>query len=133
MRTILPQALALLTAMALGTACAPTQKDLADQAALAEARPAGPPVDCVPLASIRSTHVRDDRTIDFEMRNGDVYRNTLPYECPSLGFDESFSYETSLTQLCAVDIITVLHRTGGIRRGASCGLGKFQPIETSAR
>ena len=128
MRTILTAAFALLV-----TACAPTAKDLADQTALADARPTGPPVDCLPLTSIGETHVRDGRTIDFELRNGNVYRNTLPHQCPGLGFDESFSYETSLSQLCSLDIITVLHRTGGIRRGASCGLGKFQPIETSAR
>jgi hypothetical protein len=109
----------------------PTPHQATNQAALAEARPVGEPVDCVQLISIDHTRVRDDRTIDFYMKGRDVYRNTLPYSCPGLGFEESFSYKTSLSRLCSVDIITVLHRDG--IRGASCGLGQFQPIELSAR
>jgi len=93
----------------------------------AKIKPAGPAVDCVQLRSIRNTRVRDDRTIDFYMNGGKVFRNTLPYACPGLGFEERFSYATSLSQLCSVDIITVL-RTPPTPQGASCGLGKFQPI-----
>jgi hypothetical protein len=34
-----------------------------------------------------------------------------------------------LSQLCSTDIITVLMMGGpGLMRGASCGLGKFQPV-----
>ncbi|NIJ07456.1 hypothetical protein FHS31_001052 [Sphingomonas vulcanisoli] len=91
--------------------------------------PAGKPVSCVPLANIRETHVRDDRTIDFVMTGKTSYRNTLPYACPELGFEKAFSYETSLSQLCSSDIITVFRNDGGgPRRGASCGLGPFQPV-----
>lgn len=90
----------------------------------------GKPVNCVHLRQIRTTDVRDDRTIDFHMLGGKIYRNTLPYSCPSLGFERRFLYKTSLSQLCSVDIITVLYSTGGgLDRGASCGLGKFQPME----
>jgi ethanolamine utilization protein EutP (predicted NTPase) len=63
------------------------------------------------------------------MLGGKIYRNTLPHSCPGLGFEEKFMYKTSLSQLCSVDIITVLHNAGGLNRGASCGLGKFQPME----
>ena len=89
---------------------------------------AGKPVDCVQLQSIRETQVRDDRTIDFIMNNRKVYRNTLPSSCPELGFEQSFSYKTSLSQLCSVDVITVLHHGAGLTRGATCGLGPFQPV-----
>ena len=92
-------------------------------------RPAGKAVNCVQLRQIDHTRVRDDRTIDFRMLGGKVYRNTLPHSCPGLGFEEKFMYKTSLSQLCSVDIITVLHNTGGLSRGASCGLGQFQPME----
>jgi hypothetical protein len=85
------------------------------------------------LQNIRETKVVDDRTIDFVMRGGDIYRNTLPNSCPQLGFERAFSYSTSISQLCSVDIITVLQQAGGIRRGASCGLGKFTPIEKPAK
>jgi len=97
-------------------------------ARIAAAQPAGPAQDCVDLNQIRSTEVLSDQVIDFHLRNGRVLRNTLPYACPNLGFEEGFSYNTSLSRLCSVDVITVLERAGGLRRGASCGLGKFQPV-----
>jgi hypothetical protein len=92
------------------------------------ATPTGPAVSCIPLSAIRASHVRSDRIIDFEMNGRNkVYRNTLPAACPNLGFQESFSYETSLSQLCSTDIITVLYSSPPMR-GASCGLGEFQPV-----
>ena len=95
------------------------------------ARPSGEPVTCVPIVQIRETRVRSDSVIDFVMRGNKVYRNTLPNRCPQLGFEEAFSYATSLSQLCNVDIITVIRRAGGGGggfTGASCGLGTFQPV-----
>jgi len=116
----------------LATACAnaggPPHVRPRNAERLASAQPAGPPVDCVDIIRIRNTRVLDDRTIDFEMTDGKVLRNTLPHQCPSLGFEESFSYSTSLSRLCSVDTITVLQQAGGIHRGASCGLGQFQPV-----
>ena len=94
----------------------------------------GDPADCIPIRSIQSTNVRDDRTIDFVMNGRKIYRNTLPYSCPSLGFEKRFSYRTSLSQICSVDTITVLWNAGpGLQPGASCGLGKFQPMEKTAK
>lgn len=96
--------------------------------------PKGEAADCIPIRAIRSTNVRDDRTIDFVMNGRKIYRNTLPQSCPSLGFEKRFSYTTSLSQLCSVDIITVLWNTGpGLQPGASCGLGKFQPMEKATK
>jgi hypothetical protein len=106
-----------------------------DRNAVPLAEPTGKPVDCVSLRSIQSTRVHGDRTIDFHMNGGKVYRNTLPISCPSLGFEERFSYKTSLSQLCSVDIITVL-QSPGLSQGPSCGLGPFQPVKlvkTAAR
>jgi hypothetical protein len=98
----------------------------------AKIQPSGKPVDCVQSSSIRETRVRDDQTIDFYMLGGQVYRNKLPNSCPELGFEERFAYETSINQLCSVDIIHVLHSSPPLR-GASCGLGKFQPITGAPR
>ena len=96
--------------------------------------PSGDPVDCINIRSIRSSSVRDDRTIDFVVNSRKIYRNTLPNSCPSLGFEKRFSYRTSISQLCSVDIITVLFNAGpGLQPGASCGLGKFQPMEKPAK
>ncbi len=91
------------------------------------AAPSGKAERCVPLNLIRETRVRSDSVIDFYMRDGQILRNTLPNSCPSLGFEQRFAYGTSLNQLCSVDIITVL-QTPGVTRGASCGLGEFQPV-----
>lgn len=92
------------------------------------ATPVGEAQTCIPLRSIRETRVRSDRVIDFVTTGSAVYRVTLPQPCPQLGFEERFSYATSLSQLCAQDIITVLVQTGGLQRGASCGLAPFQPV-----
>jgi len=95
-----------------------------------EARETGPAVDCISTRNIRETRVRSDSIIDFRTSGNKWYRNTLPYSCPSLGFEERFSYKTSTSQLCSVDIIRVLQSVGGrLREGAGCGLGKFQPVE----
>lgn len=117
-------ALRLGVALALMSLAAP---------AAAKTRPdnlvaSGKAVDCVQINSIRQTDVRDDRTIDFIMNGNKVYRNSLPNSCPSLGFEKRFMYKTSLSQLCSVDIITVLYSSPNLMRGSSCGLGKFQPM-----
>lgn len=81
---------------------------------------------CLALAMIRGTKVVDGKTIDFTLRDGSVWRSTLPAgECPQLGFERAFSYATAQSQLCSQDIITVLQNMGGLMRGASCGLGEF--------
>ena len=69
--------------------------------------PAGDPVNCIQLSQIRSSQVRDNQTIDFEMSGGKIYRNTLPNSCPGLGFEERFAFKTSQSQLCSVDIIKI--------------------------
>lgn len=91
--------------------------------------PDGEAESCIPINQIRDTPVKSDGTIDFRMNNGKTYRNQLPNACPGLGFEKAFSYSTSLSQLCSTDIITVIHQGAGPWRGASCGLGKFQPMK----
>ena len=44
-------------------------------------------------------------------------------------FEDGFSYRTSLGQLCSTDMITVTRRAADWQ-GPTCGLGRFQPIET---
>lgn len=93
-------------------------------------RAVGEPINCVSLNQIRSTKVIDNSTIDFKMTGGKTYRNSLPNSCPGLKAEDRFSYRTSLSQLCNVDIVRVLHDYGGrLTEGAGCGLGKFQPVE----
>jgi hypothetical protein len=93
-------------------------------------QPSGQAVSCIQLHSIRDTKVIDNRTIDFRLNGGKVFRNTLSSSCPGLVSEDAFSYRTSMSSLCSVDIIRVLHNYGGrLEEGAGCGLGKFQPME----
>ena len=118
----------IAAALTAGSLAFAAEKPSGDE--IYEIRTIGEPKSCITRSSIRSTDVIDDQTIDFEMRNGDIYRNKLPNKCGGLGFEEAFSYKTSTNRLCSVDIIHVLSQSGGQldTRGA-CGLGKFQQIE----
>ncbi len=91
----------------------------------------GEPVNCIPLHTIRESRVRDDWTIDFQVNGNRWYRNTLPNRCNALGSERAFSYSTSLSRLCNVDIITVISSSGGpgLINYGSCGLGEFTPVE----
>lgn len=112
-----------------GLASSVAARDTAPVARPATVTP-GKTLSCVPLSQIDSTTVLDDKTILFKMRSGTprYYKNNLPFKCPQLGSEKAFSYKTSTSQLCNVDIVTVLLNFGGhIQDGASCGLGKFEP------
>lgn len=99
-----------------------------DRTSVPDATPDGKAINCVQTSSISSTQVHGDSVIDFRMLGGKVYRNTLPNSCPGLGFEERFLYRTSIGELCSVDTITVL-QSPGLSRGATCGLGTFQPVK----
>jgi len=65
----------------------------------------------------------------FTMVDRRMYLNTLPYDCPGMHADDTYMFSTSLSQLCNLDIITILNTAGpGYLRGPSCGLGMFKPV-----
>ena len=126
--------LVALGALAMVAGCA-TSTETRDTAATPAATTtattdvaSGPARSCVNLQQIRESRVRSNDVVDFVLVNGSTLRNRLPYSCPQLGFERSFTYATSLSQLCSTDIITVIVQGGGPSRGASCGLGQFTPI-----
>lgn len=122
---IRPAILVILSTAAIGlSACG--RMDSQPKVEAPAAISLGEPISCVPLNQIDNLKYYGDYTIDFVMKNGKRYRNSLPSRCPELGFEERISYHTSLSQLCSTDTFTVLHsdRT----RGATCGFGKFAPI-----
>ena len=91
--------------------------------------PPGDAQRCIALNSIRSTRVVDDSTVLFYGRGDRVYVNRLPQRCPGLRANRTFMYRTTMSQLCDIDVITVLYdRPFGFMPGPSCGLGRFQPI-----
>ena len=127
-RSMIP--IAALAVLALGGCKQSEAQSAAPPSKAPAVKVVGEAVSCIPIIQIRNSRVYDDRTIDFEMTGNRLYRNTLPSACPRLGFEEAFSYKTSLSQLCSTDIIHVLDRTGGgLREGAGCGLGQFVPVE----
>jgi hypothetical protein len=122
--------LPVLAALALTVAAAPGVAR--DRNAVPEAVPTGPARTCVPINRLRESLVRSDRVIDFRTGGDRFYRVTLPQSCPGLNFERRFSYATSLSQLCAQDIITVFTQTPPMR-GASCGLAPFQPVRIARK
>src|SRR3546814_16054580 len=72
-------------------------------------RPVGEAVDCIYRPSIQHTEVRNDRTIDFHMNGSKIYRNNLPNTCPSLGSEQTFTFNTSITPPLPQDTIPVPH------------------------
>jgi hypothetical protein len=76
---------------------------------------------------IDHTKTPDDRTILFTMKNGAVYRSTLPATCPQLSFN-GFSYvATPPDQICGnLQTIRV------IRTGAVCMLGPLVQMTPNA-
>ena len=87
------------------------------------------PQRCINTVAIKETHVVDDETILFYMRNGDVYQNVLRRECRGLEREQRFSYEILGRNLCSTDWVTVIRSFGGsFEPGWSCGLGQFVGI-----
>ena len=120
-----------IVAVALPLAACQQPVDSAPQSRAPAIEALGPAVRCIQTSRINDTRVHDDQTIDFHLLGGDVYRNTLPNRCPSLGFEERIAYSTGIGQLCSVDVITVLYSDG--TRGAGCGLGEFLPVRINKR
>ncbi|SFF83537.1 hypothetical protein SAMN05518801_10287 [Novosphingobium sp. CF614] len=91
----------------------------------------GPAQDCLQINQFSSTRIRDDRTIDFIGPVGSkAWRVTLPNTCGGLKAADTFTYATSLSQLCRTDIIYPLQQYGGsYQRGAGCGMGPFVPVK----
>ena len=84
------------------------------------------PQRCIRLSGIDETHIVDDQTILFIMRNDDVYQNVLRNECRGLKREDRFSYKTLGGNLCQTDTVTVIQRFGGgFDAGRTCGLGPF--------
>ncbi len=89
----------------------------------------GDAIHCVRVQGIQRIDIVDSDTLVFRMRNGKVYRNDLPYNCPGLRRDDTLMYRTTIGQVCDLDIVTVLEDWGfGFAPGVSCGLGVFHPI-----
>lgn len=87
-------------------------------------------IHCLRLSSIRESEIINNRHILFRLPGGKAYVNVLPRACPGLTRQTPFMYRTSLNELCDLDVITILDSIGfGMTPGASCGLGRFYPVD----
>ncbi|WOE75018.1 hypothetical protein [Alterisphingorhabdus coralli] len=129
--SLVPFMLIIGTATAMtGCANADATESARKQSKVPAAKPIGEPRACIPIQRIKRTVVHDDYTIDFVLNGGETYRNNLTTRCGGLGYEKSFTYSTSLTQLCQADIITVIAVLGaGVQPRGACGLNRFQQIE----
>ena len=82
---------------------------------------------CVSLHALRESRVIDDQTIFFRGPGKTAYLNKLPRTCTRLDVEERFAYQTSIGQLCHLDVITVVDSFG--RSWNRCGLGKFEELQ----
>ena len=80
------------------------------------------PDRCIRIAGIDETHIVDDQTILFYMRNDDVYQNVLRFECRGLKSADTFSYTSLGGNLCLTDAVSVIRFRD---MGRTCGLGPF--------
>ncbi len=102
-------------------------------AAYAADTPAQDSKRCIPIKDIRRTEVIDDQNILFHLRNKKTYNNHLPHRCGGLAYAKAFKYETAQSELCNVDIISVINTTTGtLMPGASCALGLFERVEAKS-
>lgn len=84
---------------------------------------------CISTRSISKTDVINDQVIIFHMRGTAVYVNVLPKPCRRLSNEGRFMFESSVSRLCASDLITILRGGGfGLTTGRSCRIGTFHPI-----
>lgn len=108
-------ALAAGVAMTLATATAPV---------LAQS-PGEPGSVCLEPSKIHFTRVKDDKTIIFQMRNGDVWENTLVARCPGLkAFNQGFAQMVTTNRICSFQ-----QRFVSIITGQFCRMGAFTRVK----
>lgn len=92
-----------------------------------EGRVAGEPVNCINLRNIRSSRIIDGTAIIYEVGNT-LYVNRPPSGASFLRTNDALVTQTSLSQLCSVDIVRLFDTAARFPRG-SVGLGQFVPYK----
>lgn len=107
-------ALAAGVIVALASATAPVQAQSGG----------GPGSVCLDPQQIRFTQIKDNKTILFQMRNGDVWTNTLVAECPGLKSGQSMTQMVTTNRICAFR-----QSFSSNFSGAMCRLGAFTRVQ----
>ncbi|MDL2351926.1 MAG: hypothetical protein QFC78_03675 [Pseudomonadota bacterium] len=131
MRTLaiaLITAAALLTGPALDARPRLTPQQQLDK--LLDGRVAGRPTSCISNFDTREMQVLDKTAIVYGWGNT-IWVN-VPRNAQDLDDDNILVTHTSGSQLCSLDIVTTLDRTGGFFNG-SVSLGEFVPYRRIAK
>jgi hypothetical protein len=84
---------------------------------------------CIRHNQLRRTKVLGDRNIVFVTRDGAIYNNELPRQCPSMRRNSLVNYAVDGGNMCAGDSFQVLWQVGTNYMPAFvCQLGMFAPI-----
>jgi hypothetical protein len=85
---------------------------------------------CLNHPTIRRTRVLNDRNIVFTTRDGKIYNNQLPRQCPSLRRGSLVNYGIEHSRLCAGSSFQVLWEISAKNYTPAfvCQLGAFIPI-----
>ena len=95
-----------------------------------DVRVIGEAVSCLSVSRIRSSTVRGDGVIDFQVTGGDVYRSRSASGCPGLRRNDGITYDVRGGSLCSGEIVYRLDNYGSqLSRGPACNLGEFVPVE----
>ncbi len=91
----------------------------------------GEPQKCINSSRLARATVVNDKSVDFTLRNGKVYRNKLLTRCPIIRNNDRITYrQESSTRLCKGDKISSLETISDrLQSFGLCGLGEFQQIE----
>lgn len=132
MRTLI-KILALSTAaLVVSTSALAAGKDdpAAELAKLLEGRVAGPPVNCISLSQAQGTRVIDHTAIVYDFGTT-IYVNYPRGSASSLSSDDILLTKTFSTQLCKMDIVRMVDRTGHFPK-SFVSLGPFIPYKRPA-
>jgi hypothetical protein len=90
----------------------------------------GMAMPCLNQPSIRQTRIINDRNIAFFTRNGKIYNNELPRQCPSLRRRSLVNYAIANGRICQGTQFQVMWEagTGNFVPAFVCTLGAFVPI-----
>jgi hypothetical protein len=83
---------------------------------------------CLNVQNIQRTEAKDDRTIDFYMRDGTVWRNSLRQLCPMLRTSPFRQVLNSGDLVCGNQQFIQVLQTGDM-----CALGDFTPLPAPER
>lgn len=90
-----------------------------------EGRVAGKPVDCIYTPRVMSTRIYDKTAIVYD-GGRTIWVNRPESGASALDDNDILVTRPTGSQLCSVDIVRLIDRTGGFFRG-SIGLGEFVP------